>query len=112
MLEGFILALRSAYQEAKIAEPRIIGLDLRPRSHLTSIAMHFMVFGSQILCLRAQLREQDPGWGILVKAGKKSVIHIPSVLVTIREEDLHLQKGNEIDFCLNHNTKNGIIQYM
>ena len=93
MLEGFILALRSAYHEAKIAEPRIIGLDLRPRIHVTSIAMHFMVLGSQILCLRAQLREQDPGWGILAMAGKKSVIHIPSVPVTIREEDLHFAKG-------------------
>jgi hypothetical protein len=94
MLQHFILALRSAYNENQIEEPRIIGLDLRPRSHLNSIAMHFMVVGSRALCLRAHLRELDPAWGILAKAGIKSVIHLPSVPLTIRIEDLHLAKGN------------------
>ena len=93
MLERFILALRSAYKEHKIEEPRTIGLDLSPRSHLNSLAMHFMVLGSRILCLRAHLREQDPAWGILAKAGIKSVVHLPSVPLTIREEDLYFAKG-------------------
>lgn len=93
MLTDFILALRNAYNERQIPEPRIIGLDLRPRSHLNSLAMHFMVLGSRILCLRAHLREQDPAWDVLAKAGFKSVVHVPSVPLTIREEDLYFAKG-------------------
>lgn len=93
MLTDFILALRTAYNERQIPEPRIIGLDLRPRSHLNSLAMHFMVLGSRVLCLRAHLREQDPAWDILAKAGFKSVVHVPSVPLTIREEDLYFAKG-------------------
>ncbi len=93
MLTDFILALRSAYNDMQIPEPRIIGLDIRPRSHLTSLAMHFMLLGSRVLCLRAHLRELDPAWGILAKAGIKSVVHVPSVPLTIREEDLYFGKG-------------------
>lgn len=93
MLTDFILALRSAYNEMQIPEPRIIGLDIRPRSHLTSLAMHFMVLGSRLLCLRAHLRELDPAWGILAKAGITGVVHVPSVPLTIREEDLYFAKG-------------------
>lgn len=84
---------RSAYNERQIPEPRIIGLDLRPRSHLNSLAMHFMVLGTRVLCLRAHLREQDPAWGVLAKAGFKNVVHVPSVPLTIREEDLYFAKG-------------------
>lgn len=92
MLTDFILALRNAYNERQIPEPRIIGLDLRPRSHLNSLAMHFMVLGSRVLCLRANLREQDPAWDVLVKAGHKSVVYVPSVPLTIREENLYFEK--------------------
>ena len=93
MLTDFILALRTAYNARQIPEPRIIGLDLRPRSQLNSLAMHFMVLGSRVLCLRAHLREQDPAWDVLAKAGFKSVVHVPSVPLTIREEDLYFAKG-------------------
>jgi len=93
MLTDFILALRSAYSERQIPEPRIIGLDIRPRSHVASLAMHFMVLGSRVLCLRANLREQDPAWSVLAKAGIKEVVHVPSVPLTIREEDLYFAKG-------------------
>lgn len=93
MLTDFILALQSAYNAIQVPEPRIIGLDIRPRSHLSSLAMHFMVLGSQVICLRAHLREQDPVWAILAKAGIKSVVHMPSVPLAIREEDLHFAKG-------------------
>lgn len=93
MLTDFILALRNAYNEMQIPEPRIIGLDLRPRSHLNSLAMHFMVLGSRVLCLRAHLREQDQAWDVLAKAGFKSVVHVPSVRLTISEEDLYFAKG-------------------
>ena len=93
MLTDFILALRTAYNVRQIPEPRIIGLDLRPRSHLNSLAMHFMVLGPRVLCLRAHLREQDPAWGVLAKAGFKSVVHVPSVPLTISEEDLYFAKG-------------------
>lgn len=93
MLTDFIMALRSAYSDRQIPEPRIIGLDIRPRSHVASLAMHFMVLGSRVICLRAHLREQDPAWGVLAKAGIHSVIHVPSVPLTIREEDLYFAKG-------------------
>lgn len=93
MFTDFISALHTAYHERQIPEPQIIGLDIRPRSHVASLLMNFMVLGSRVLCLRAHLREQDPAWSILAKAGIKNVVHIPSAPLTISEGDLYVTKG-------------------
>ncbi len=84
MLTRFIFDMRECYKDKPFKEPPTIGLDLRPRSHLTFLAMYFMLLGSQILCLRANLREEDPAWAILAKAGIKEVVHLPCVPLEVR----------------------------
>lgn len=85
MLTRFIFDMRECYKDKPFKEPPTIGLDLRPRSHLTFLAMNFMSLGSQVLCLRANLREEDPAWGILAKAGILDVVHMPCLPLEIRE---------------------------
>lgn len=83
MLTRFILDMREGYKDKPFKEPPTIGLDFRPRSHLSYLAMNFMILGSQITCLRAHLREEDPVWGVVAKAGIQEVIHLPVVPVEI-----------------------------
>ena len=85
MLFRFIADMRECYKDKPFKEPPTIGLDLRPRSHLTFLAMYFMLLGSQIICLRANLREEDPAWGVLAKAGIIEVLHLPCVPLEIRD---------------------------
>lgn len=85
MLTNFITDMRECYKEKPFKEAPTIGLDLRPRSHLSHLAMYFMLLGSKVLCLRANLREEDPAWGILAKAGIQEVVHLPCVPLEIRE---------------------------
>lgn len=83
MLTRFLFDMRECYKDKPFKEPPTIGLDLRPRSHLTFLAMNFILLGSQVLCLRAKLREEDPAWGILAKAGIRQVVHMPCVPIEI-----------------------------
>jgi hypothetical protein len=85
MLTRFIFDMRECYKDKPFKEPPTIGLDLRPRSHLTFLAMYFMLLGSQVICLRANLREEDPAWGVLAKAGIREVLHLPCVPLDIRD---------------------------
>lgn len=85
MLTNFITDMRECYKDKPYKETPTIGLDLRPRSHLTFLAMYFMLLGSQVLCLRANLREEDPAWAVLAKAGIREVVHMHCVPLEIRE---------------------------
>ncbi len=85
MLTRFIFDMRECYKDKPFKEPPTIGLDLRPRSHLTFLSMYFMLLGSQVLCLRANLREEDPAWAVLAKAGIREVLHLPCVPLEIQE---------------------------
>jgi hypothetical protein len=92
MFTNFVLDFRKSFEDANIKEPSYFGLDVRSRSHLQSMAMNFMTLGSDIFCVRANLREDEPAWTILAKNGIKEVYHLPSVPMTINKEDLTLSK--------------------
>jgi hypothetical protein len=93
MLTNFVSDLRISFQKENLTMPSYFGLDVRTRSHLQAVAMNFMVWGSDIFCVRANLREEEPAWSILASNGIKSVYHLPSVPLTIDEKDICFSKG-------------------
>jgi len=94
MFFGFVECLKKAFIDDKLTIPQYFGIDVRPRSHLKNLAMYFMVKDTQLICLRANLREQeDLAWPILADAGITTVFHMPSLPMTIKEADLSISKG-------------------
>ncbi len=94
MFLAFADSFQQSFAEAKLTMPQYLGIDVRPRSHLKNLAMYFMVWGSDIFCLRANLREQeDAAWAILANKGIGQVYHLPSLPMTINESDLDIAKG-------------------
>lgn len=94
MFRGFMDCYKQAFAGVKLTMPRYLGIDIRPRSALKSLAMYFMVVGADIFCLRANLREQeDVAWTIFADGGIDRVYHLPSFPMTIDESDLNTAKG-------------------
>jgi hypothetical protein len=94
MYMAFIDCFKQVINESKITMPEYLGTDLRPRSHMQSLALYFMVFGSDVYCLRPNLREkEDIAWTILAKEGIQKVYHLPSLPMTINEQDIEKAKG-------------------
>jgi len=82
----FVECFKKSFIEAKITMPHYFGLDVRTRSHLQGLAMNFMVLDSQIICLRADLRENtDAAWTILASKGIYKIYHLPAVPLTVAD---------------------------
>ena len=94
MFMAFVDCFKQAFSESNLPMPQYFGIDIRPRSHLRSLAMYFMLSGSDVFCLRPNLREkEDVAWTILVNGGINTVFHLPSLPMTIDETDLNKAKG-------------------
>ncbi|MBS1738286.1 MAG: hypothetical protein JSS98_17020 [Bacteroidetes bacterium] len=94
MFMAFVDCFKQAFSESNLPMPQYFGIDIRPRSHLKSLAMYFMLSGSDVFCLRPNLREkEDVAWAILVNGGINTVFHLPSLPMTIDETDLNKAKG-------------------
>lgn len=95
MFISFDHCFKQAFAEAQLTMPQYLGIDIRSRSHLKSLAMYFLVAGPDIFCLRPNLREQeDAAWTILASSGIDRVYHLPSLPMTINEGDLNKAKGH------------------
>ena len=93
MFIGFVDCFKKAFSKSKLTMPQYLGIDVRTRSHLKNLAMSFMILDSDIICLRPNLREkEDVAWTILVNGGIEKVYHLPSLPMTIKEEDLNISK--------------------
>ena len=89
MFSHFVDCFKNSFSESKITMPQYFGLDVRTHSHLQGLEMNFMVFNSQIICLRADLREQDDAaWTLFSSRGIKKIYHLPSVTLTVSKTDV------------------------
>lgn len=94
MFKHFAADFISAFRESPIQPPGYFGLDVRPRMHLQSIAMNFMVLGQNVVCLRSNLREQeDVAWSIFASGGVRCMYHMPALPMTIEQDDFGMAKG-------------------
>jgi len=96
MYNGFMESFSERHISLKVDKlfGKYISVGIRPKSYLGKLAMWFMVLDSQIICLRADLREQeDSAWEFLAKQGINKVYHLPSAPVTIDESDLDEAKN-------------------
>lgn len=94
MFIGFVDCFKQAFAKSKLTMPQYFGTDVRTRSHLKNLSMSFMILGSDIICLRPNLREkEDIAWTILFNRGVDKVYHLPSLPMTIKETDLNKSRG-------------------
>lgn len=94
MFGGFTECFKKVFNKTKLPMPGYLGIDIRTRSHLMNLGMYFMVLDSQMICLRANLREKvDAGWTIFSSAGINNIYHLPALSMTIQESDLEEAKG-------------------
>jgi hypothetical protein len=99
MFRHFAEDFMTAFRESPITPPQYFGLDVRPRMHLQSLGMYFMVVGQQILCLRSNLRErEDVAWSIFASNGVRTIYHLPALPMAIQKDDLKIAKGSAADF--------------
>ena len=98
MFSHFAKDFMAAFRESPIEPLNYFGLDVRPRMHLQSLGMYFMVLGQQILCLRPNLREKDDAaWSIFAANGVCTIYHMPALPMTINKADLRVSKGLAAD---------------
>jgi hypothetical protein len=96
MFERYAQHFMRAFRESPISPPGYFGMDVRTRLHLQSFGMYFMALGSQVICLRARLREnEDAAWTILASRGVEDVVHLPAVPLAIKAHDLPVTKGEK-----------------
>ena len=80
MLMSFVGHFKGAFAESAITMPQYLGLNVRPRLHLQSLATNFLCFGSHVFCLRRKLRaKEDPVGTILAGEDFKTVHDMPCV---------------------------------
>lgn len=92
MMVSFIRALQQSSEETGITLQPTIGLDVRRRTQLGTLAFGFMLVGPHIVCLKTVVSEEDPAWTILRGSGIEEVFHLPSIPITIQPEDLRVSK--------------------
>ena len=94
MMTGFIRTLHQSSDETGIPLYQTIGLDIRPRSHFSALGFGFMVVGSNVVCLKTRVVEQDPVWAVLRATGISEVFHAPSVPAGIEESGFRADESD------------------
>ena len=69
-----------------------IGIDVRTRSQIGNLVSGFMLMGKTII-YHGTLHEDDPRFGVLAKNGVTSIVHAPSMPMTISPDQLKMAKG-------------------
>ena len=85
MVHDMVVAMRRASEEYNLPMLTFIGADLRPRLAIGGLAMHFVVIGQQVLVVQDPLRESEPVWECLVRAGYSRLPYAPMTPTALLE---------------------------
>jgi hypothetical protein len=96
MMVSFIGALGKSAQALGCTLQPVIGFDIRPRLHLEHLGLSFMLVGPQVVCLQPNVDSWGPFWEVLRSTGIEQVFHVPSLAVSIREDQLHPGKKSSL----------------
>jgi len=77
MIEDMMRAVAGASKESGLPLATLIGIDLRPRLAMGALAMHFLVVGRQVFVVQHTIREEEPLWEYLAKAGFSTLPYAP-----------------------------------
>ena len=77
MLLDMASAIAKAGKACDLPLQTVIGVDLRPRLAMGGLAMHFLVEGPQVLVVKDPLREDEPVWEYVVRAGFSTLPYVP-----------------------------------
>ncbi len=75
----FVESLKAQAQITSIPLQPTIGLDVRARSQLGSLAFGFLFLDQTVICLKAAIREEDPIWTVIRSSGIDTLVHLPAV---------------------------------
>ncbi len=96
MMVGFIEALGKSSLALGVTLQPVIGFDIRPRSSLERLSLSFMLVGPHVICLQPHVDEGAPFWPVLRSTGIEQVFHVPSLAVSISEDQLHPGKKSSL----------------
>ena len=93
MIQRFIHALaESSHATGLPLQSPIIGMDIRKRLQLETIAFGFMVHGPHLICIKTSIDENAGVWKLLSETRVTELHHMPSVALAIGTEDLKTAK--------------------
>ena len=72
-----------------------LGLDIRTIAQIGSLLPGFMIYKGNFIFIDSQIQEGDPRFELLANRGIFNVIHMPSVPMGIKQDQLALAKGKE-----------------
>jgi hypothetical protein len=75
----FVESIKAQSQITGISLQPTIGLDVRARSQLGSLAFGFLILDQTVICLKTSIREDDPVWTVIRASGIDTVVHLPAV---------------------------------
>jgi hypothetical protein len=78
-MKEFIDGLKAQSRRTGITLSPTIGLDIRARSQLGSLAFGFLLLDQKVICLKTSVREDDPIWAVIRSSGIDTLTHLPSV---------------------------------
>jgi hypothetical protein len=79
MIFDMAAAIPKASKRVDLPVNTVIGIDLRPRLALGNLGMRFLVQGGKVFAIQHPLREQDPSWAYVVRAGFSQLCYAPMI---------------------------------
>ena len=92
MATEFMRALTQSSAATGIPLPPPKGLNVRYRRQLGYLEFGFLLVGSQVVCLKTRIADNDLAWTALRETGITTVFHLPCLPAAIEEAQLPLAK--------------------
>ena len=94
MMMSFLHDLEDSAKKTGIPLQKMIGVEVRRFQQLGTLFLGFLSIGASLVCLKTAIADADPAWTALLSAGKSRVIHMPSLPIAIRDDQLSTAKAH------------------